>query len=64
MDAPRRIVVGVDGSEGSDRALEWAVALMDDGEGSDAEIIAVHVLAEVSGIERDGPAFHQVSLAI
>jgi nucleotide-binding universal stress UspA family protein len=43
MDAPRRIVVGVDGSEGSGRALDWAVALMGDRR-SDGEIIAVHVL--------------------
>jgi nucleotide-binding universal stress UspA family protein len=46
MDAPRRIIVGVDGSEDSGRALDWAVALMEGRrmEGSDGEIIAVHVL--------------------
>lgn len=35
----RRIVVGVDGSEGSYRALNWCVDLAND---LDAEIIAVH----------------------
>jgi nucleotide-binding universal stress UspA family protein len=44
MDAPHRIVVGVDGSDGSKRALEWAIALMENGEGSAGEILAVHVL--------------------
>jgi nucleotide-binding universal stress UspA family protein len=50
MDAPRRIVVGVDGSEDSGRALDWAVALVADRrvEGSDVEIIAVHVLGLVT----------------
>lgn len=41
MSAPRRIVVGVDGSEDSQRALTWAVALAED---SRSEIIAVHAL--------------------
>ena len=41
MTAPNRIVVGVDGSEDSGRALAWAVALV---EGSGAEVIAVHAL--------------------
>jgi nucleotide-binding universal stress UspA family protein len=46
MVAPRRIVVGVDGSDDARRALDWAVALMEDRpvEGADGEIIAVHVL--------------------
>jgi nucleotide-binding universal stress UspA family protein len=44
MKAPRRIVVGVDGSEDSQRALSWGIALMEDAKGSDGEIIAVHVL--------------------
>jgi nucleotide-binding universal stress UspA family protein len=35
----RRIVVGVDGSEGSQRALEWCVDLAQD---IDVEVIAVH----------------------
>jgi nucleotide-binding universal stress UspA family protein len=37
---PRRIVVGLDGSEGSGRALQWAV---DTAKPLDAEVIAVHV---------------------
>jgi len=41
MTAPHRIVVGVDGSEDSQRALAWAVGLV---EGPGAEIIAVHAL--------------------
>ena len=46
MNAPRRIVVGIDGSEHSGRALEWAVMLMEDRDmdASGGEIIAVHVL--------------------
>jgi len=37
----QKIVVGVDGSEGSDAALAWAI---DEAGTSDAEIIAVHVV--------------------
>ena len=46
MKTPRRIVVGVDGSEDSGRALDWAVTLMEDRgmEAPGGEIIAVHVL--------------------
>jgi nucleotide-binding universal stress UspA family protein len=44
MKAPRRIVVGVDGSEDSQRALDWSIGLMEDAKSSDGEIIAVHVL--------------------
>ncbi len=41
MTAPVRIVVGVDGSEDSGRALTWAAALV---EGTSGEIVAVHAL--------------------
>jgi nucleotide-binding universal stress UspA family protein len=41
MTPPVRIVVGVDGSEDSARALTWAAALV---EGSSGEIVAVHAL--------------------
>jgi len=37
----RRILVGVDGSVGSDRALRWSIELARE---LDAEIVAVHVL--------------------
>ncbi|HSR22206.1 MAG TPA: universal stress protein, partial [Candidatus Eisenbacteria bacterium] len=35
----KRIVVGLDGSQGSVRALDWAIRLA---AGMDAEVIAVH----------------------
>jgi nucleotide-binding universal stress UspA family protein len=41
VTGPRRVVVGVDGSEDSVRALTWTVELV---EGSGAEIVAVHAL--------------------
>jgi nucleotide-binding universal stress UspA family protein len=50
VGAPRRIVVGVDGSEDSRRALEWALDLVEDGGagargvGDPPEIVAVHAL--------------------
>ena len=44
MKAPRRIIVGIDGSEDSKRALDWGIALTEETKGSDGEIIAVHVL--------------------
>ena len=44
MDAPRRIVIGVDGSEGSGRALNWAVALMRLGREDDAIPEFTHAL--------------------
>jgi nucleotide-binding universal stress UspA family protein len=37
---PRRIVVGLDGSEGSSRALQWVV---DTAKPLDAEVVTVHV---------------------
>ena len=53
MPSPRRIVVGVDGSEDSKRALVWAIALMEDfrGEGPQGEIIAVHALGLLSHLD-------------
>jgi nucleotide-binding universal stress UspA family protein len=39
----KRIVVGVDGSEGAQRALSWAADLA---KSSDAEIFAVHIVPE------------------
>ena len=44
MRAPRRIIVGIDGSEDSKRALDWGIALLEAAKGSENEIIAVHVL--------------------
>ena len=46
MTAPRCVVVGVDGSEDSRRALHWAVTLMEDGatDPPQGKIIAVHAL--------------------
>jgi nucleotide-binding universal stress UspA family protein len=41
-----RIVVGVDGSPGSDAALEWAI---NEAGSAGAEIIAVHVVEPISG---------------
>lgn len=50
MTAPLRIVVGVDGSEDSGRALSWAAALM---EGSGGEIVAVHALGLLTHLGHD-----------
>ncbi len=50
MTAPGRIVVGVDGSEDSGRALGWAAALM---EGSGGEIVAVHALGLLTHLGDD-----------
>ena len=55
MSRSRRLVVGVDGSEGSRHALAWAVGLLGDTGGNDSsgEIIAVHalgLLAHLSGM--------------
>jgi nucleotide-binding universal stress UspA family protein len=41
VTTPARIIVGVDGSDGSARALAWAAALV---EGTSGEIVAVHAL--------------------
>ena len=53
MNAPRRIVVGVDGSENSRRALAWAVALVEDSgaEDSGSEIVAVHALGLLTHLD-------------
>ncbi len=45
----KRIVVGVDGSPGSARALRWAIGL---GRDQDAEIIAVYALGPVEDLAR------------
>lgn len=45
----KRIVVGVDGSEGAARALRWAIGLA---ELEGAEIIAVHALGPVADLAR------------
>lgn len=45
----RRIVVGVDGSEGAARALRWAVGLA---KLEGAEIVAVHALGPVADLAR------------
>ncbi len=50
MTAPGRIVVGVDGSEDSGRALAFAAALM---EGSEGEIVAVHALGLLTHLGDD-----------
>jgi nucleotide-binding universal stress UspA family protein len=42
----KKIVVGVDGSEGADRALRWAIGLAEDG----AEIIAVYALGPLEDL--------------
>jgi nucleotide-binding universal stress UspA family protein len=44
---PRRIVVGLDGSSGSARALDWAIAIA---KPLDAEIVAVHVFQLVPSV--------------
>lgn len=46
----RRIVVGVDGSAASGKALEWAVALA---AGSGAEVIAVHAVGLLAHLGPD-----------
>ena len=45
----KRIVVGVDGSSGSDRALRWA---MEFARGEGAELIAVYALGAVEDLAR------------
>lgn len=44
---PRKIVVGLDGSSGSARALDWAIAIA---KPLDAEIVAVHVFQLVASV--------------
>lgn len=46
-----RIVVGVDGSDNSHRALEWAARLA---EAVDAEVLAVHALGLLERLSPDG----------
>jgi nucleotide-binding universal stress UspA family protein len=41
------IVVGVDGSDGSDRALDWAIK---EGRCSDRHLLIVHVVSEVNAM--------------
>jgi nucleotide-binding universal stress UspA family protein len=48
VTAPGRIIVGVDGSDDSARALEWAATLV---EGTSAEIVAVHALGLLTHLE-------------
>lgn len=50
--ALRRMVVGVDGSEGSRRALEWAANLA---QGTDTEVVVVHGKSHLVG-EAEGEA--------
>lgn len=45
-----RVIVGLDGSAGSHRALEWAVGLVS---GTEAELLAVHVLSYYVEMRRD-----------
>jgi nucleotide-binding universal stress UspA family protein len=45
----KRIVVGVDGSEGAARALEWAIGLAAE---VGAEVIAVHAVGPMEGFGR------------
>jgi nucleotide-binding universal stress UspA family protein len=42
---PKKILVGLDGSAGSARALDWAIALA---KALDAEIVAAHVVQQLS----------------
>jgi nucleotide-binding universal stress UspA family protein len=46
----RRVIVGIDGSAGSQRALEWAVGLV---AGTEVEVVAVHVLSYYVEMRRD-----------
>jgi nucleotide-binding universal stress UspA family protein len=48
MSAPRRIIVGVDGSGDSARALAWAAALV---EGTNGEIVAVHAMGLLTRLD-------------
>jgi nucleotide-binding universal stress UspA family protein len=45
-----RVVVGVDGSPGSARAIDWVAALV---AGADIEVYAVHVLTYTAEFRRD-----------
>jgi len=45
-----RVIVGVDGSAGSLRAVEWAVGLVSE---TEAELVAVHVLSYYVEMRRD-----------
>lgn len=47
LTTPRRIVVGLDGSSGSARALSWSVGIA---KALDAEIVAVHVFQLVPAV--------------
>jgi nucleotide-binding universal stress UspA family protein len=46
----RRVVVGLDGSAGAHRALVWAAGLV---AGTEAELVAVHVLSYYVEMRRD-----------
>lgn len=48
MSAPGHIIVGVDGSEDSERALEWAAALVEDSIG---EVVAVHAMGLLTRLD-------------
>ena len=49
------VLVGVDGSDNSMRALSWAAQLA---AGLDAEVLAVHALGLIEGMSRDDVADH------
>jgi nucleotide-binding universal stress UspA family protein len=57
----KRIVVGVDGSEGAKRALRWAMGLAEE-EG--AEIIAVYALGPVEDLARGASTAVSVGLGL
>ena len=48
MSAPDRIIVGVDGSDDSARALAWAAVLV---EGTNGEIVAVHAMGLLTRLD-------------
>jgi nucleotide-binding universal stress UspA family protein len=47
LTTPRKIVVGLDGSSGSARALNWAIGV---GRALDSEVVAVHVFQLVPAV--------------
>jgi nucleotide-binding universal stress UspA family protein len=57
----KRIVVGVDGSEGAARALRWAIGLAEE---ERAEIIAVYALGPVEDLARGAGAAVSVGLGL
>jgi nucleotide-binding universal stress UspA family protein len=52
VDDPKRLLVGVDGSAGAQRALEWAVS---ESNRSEADILAVYVLTYSRELANDLP---------